>query len=147
MKMDGNIRVRTAKSHVSFYNKMGKVLANENHELFFIAASVAYKRGKRKPIEKSNDKFWSKTIKPNEWCAYYSMVLKDADMDFSKIRDDTAVIRHVEEYANAGIEILANEWLEEFVLENDGELTVDRVGLPELPKMLFCSILEEVEGS
>ncbi len=143
MIMDGNIRVRTSAKHSEFYNDMKGVLVTDSHELFFIAACIAYKRGKRTQIEKSTDKFWSRTIKPDEWCTYYSMVLQDSEMDFSSIRDDTDVMRSVEEYANAGIEILADEWLDGFIHEKDGALIVDRTALAEMPKLLFYSLLEE----
>jgi hypothetical protein len=142
MKMDGNIRVRTERRHSRLYNDLSGVAVNENHDLFYIAASIAYSRSVRKPLEKGTDKFWSRTIRPDEWCTYYAMVLEDNDMDFSTIRDDTAVIRHVEEYANAGIDILTSDWLANFVQNHDGELAIDKTSAAELPKLLFYNVLE-----
>ena len=143
MNMDGNIRVRTAKNLDRFYNEMSNCVVMEFHELFYIAACIAYRRGKSSKIEQSRDAFFSRTITPDEWATYYSLILEKNAMDFSSIRDDKAVIREVEEYANAGVGILLDEVLADYVIEKKGELSLDRSCLQELPKVFMHYVFEQ----
>ena len=146
MNMDGSIRVRTAKNLERFYNDMSDCVVMKFHELFYIAAFIAYRRGKSEKINLSRDAFWSKTISPDEWAAYYSLVLEKNGMDFKSIRDDKAVIRTVEEYANAGVGIIIEEILSDYVNEKDGELSLDRSCLKELPKVFMAYVFEQGAG-
>ena len=143
MKMDGNIRVRTARNHERLYNEISSSVVMEFHELFYIGACLGYKRGISKPIEQSRDAFWSRTITPDEWATYYSLILDKNGMDFASIRDDKKVIREIEHYAHAGITILLDEILSDYVTEKDGELCLERSGLQDLPKVFMHYVFEQ----
>ncbi len=144
MKMDPSIRVRTERVYKNLYNQLRNVAVGDNHELFFICACLGYRRGLSKAIgSKSDDRFWSGTIQPEEWCCYYAMILDENDMDFGRIKDDKQVIARIEEYANAGMEVLIEECLDDFLIAAEGEPTIDRAMMKDLPKTLMHYIHEE----
>lgn len=136
MKMDGQIRVKIDSCYGQLYNDLkNNVVVGDFHELFFVCACLGYKHGKSKPLGKSGeDKFWSSTISPREWACYYAMLLEENEMDFLKIQDDKAVMSRIEEYANAGMEILIEEFLGDYVIASGSELQLDPGYNRELPK-------------
>lgn len=139
MTMDNNIRVKTARQHASVYKHLTGLAVGDSHELFFICACLGYHRGKVSPLGKNGeDRFWSGTIKPEEWNCYYAMLLAEADMDFSKIQDDKKVMGRIEQYANAGMEILLTECLDDVVIRTGDDLTIDT----EAAKEVACEILQ-----
>ena len=113
MKMDGDIRVRSDKLHRSLYQDYKKYLGKEMHELFYLAVSIGYHQDRHLPLAKksTDDRFWSRTILPDEWATYYAIVLHKADMNYDAVRDDAKVIQEMEAYANAGIHYLCDEVL------------------------------------
>ena len=86
MAMSGEIRVRTSEKYRDIYNDLKNVVIRDFHELFFVCACVGYTRKRKTALGKSKeDRFWSKTITPDEWACYYAMVLKDNNMNFTLI--------------------------------------------------------------
>jgi hypothetical protein len=137
MKMDTNLRIKTDKKHRTLYNQLTGFAVGESHELFFLCACLGYRRRKAKALGRSGDeRFWSKTITPEEWCAYYAIILEEQNMNFAHIQDDKAVLSRIEEYANGGVEILIEECLADF-LSSSSEVSIDKKGSGELPKILF----------
>ena len=114
------------------------------HEIFFLSACVGYRDGKRKPLGRDgDDRFWSSTITPEEYAGLYAMVIESSDMDFLAIADDRAVIAAMEEYANAGMEILIEDVLGDYTLDRGDELRLDPSCSKELPKVMLAYIYEK----
>jgi hypothetical protein len=145
MTMDENIRVKTDKKHKTLYNQLKNLAVGDSHELFFVCACLAHKCGKRRPLgKKGEDRFWSRTITPEEWSCYYAMHLTDHKMNFQSLHDDAAVIAAIEEYANAGMEILQEELLRDFTTTSSGgEVSLDAAQCSELPKVFLHYIFEQ----
>jgi hypothetical protein len=147
MKMDGQIRVKTDGRYVRVYNDLKNIVVGDFHELFFVCSCLGYKHKKSKPLGKArDDRFWSNTINPREWACYYAMLLEEHGMDFLRIQDDKAVMARVEEYANAGMEILIEEFLSDYLITGGGELQLDPGASKELPKNFLHFVFEQIEN-
>ena len=144
MKMDTNIRVRTHRRFRGLYKQMKGLAVGDMHELFFLCACLGYKRGKATKLGRNgDDRFWSGTIEPDEWSCFYAMTLEEHGQDFAAIKDDKEVIARMEEYANAGMEILIDELLGEYLTTHDGEPLLDTASARELPKELLQYVFEQ----
>lgn len=143
MRMDTNIRVRTERRYRDLYNQLRNVVVGDNHELFFICACIGYrKRSKLSLGSKGEDRFWSSTIRPEEWCCYYAMVLEDNGMDFSCLKDDKKVISLIEEYANSGMKVLS-DYIHEYIIDSGEVLSLDSATKKDLPKILLHYMYDE----
>lgn len=145
MKMEGQIRVKTDNRYSNIYNELKNLVVGDFHELFFVCACLGYKYKKSKPLEKKDDKFWSQTIEHTEWACYYAMLLEENAMDFSVIHDDKYVIARIEEYANAGMELLIQEFLSDYLIGKTGEQQLDPLCCKELPKQFLHFIFEQID--
>lgn len=148
MKMDGQIRVKTEGRYKRLYNDLKNVVVGDSHELFFVCACLGYKSNKSKPIGGSRDdrdRFWSNTINPREWACYYAMLLEQNGMDFLAIQDDKSVMAKIEEYANAGMDILVRDFLNDYTITNGGELQLDPGCSKELPKQFLHFVFEQID--
>ena len=143
MKMDGDIRVRTSKDHQQLYNDLKGLLVKDFHELFFLTACLGYRHGCQVNLGKSaEDRLWSKTITPDEWCTYYSMALAKNGMDFSVVKDDKAVIAEIEGYAHGGMLFFIENTLNGYLLEKESGLSVDKSVSQDLPRRVMQSLFE-----
>jgi hypothetical protein len=88
------------------------------------------------------ERFWSDTITPEEWSAYNAMILTQNDMDFNSIQDDKSVITKIEEYAHGGMLYLIDNVLNGFLVEKDGEYTVDKTVAKDLPRRVMQYVFE-----
>lgn len=146
MKMDGQIRVKTDSRYSRIYNDLKNVVVGDYHELFFVCASLGLKNKRSKPLGRTHeDRFWSNTISPREWACYYAILLDEKDMNFMAIQDDRVVIARIEEYANAGMEILIAEFLNDYLISNRGESQLDVGYNKELPKHFLHFVFEQID--
>jgi hypothetical protein len=114
------------------------------HEIFFLCACLGYRKSRRKALGRDgDDRFWSSTITPEEYASYYAMLIESNDMDFSVIADDKAVVGTMEEYANAGMDILLEEVLGDYILSRGEDLRLDPSCSRELPKVLLSYVYEK----
>ncbi len=144
MKLAGDIRVRTDRRYRTIYNDFKNFVAKDMHEIFFLCACLGYRKGKKKPLGRNgDDRFWSSTITPEEYASYYAMLIETNDMDFSVIADDRVVIATIEEYANAGMNILLEDVLGEYTLSRGDDLRLDPSCSKELPKVLLAYVYEK----
>jgi hypothetical protein len=145
VKMDTSIRIRTDRKHRTLYNQLRSHALGDSHELFFLCACLARKRQCPKSLGKSGeDRFWSATIEPEEWCCYYAIVLEENEMDFAQVIDDKKVIARIEEYANGGMEALIADCLKDYLAAPSGEeLVIDMTAAKELPKALLAYFFEQ----
>ncbi len=144
MNMSGSVRVRTDRRHKLLYNDLRNFVAKEAHEIFFICACVGFRENQKASLGKNgDDRFWSSTITPEEYASYYAMMIESRGMDFSSIIDDKAVLAEMEEYANAGIKLLIDEILGEYVLDRGDEIRIDPTCSKELPKVMLAYIYEK----
>jgi len=147
MKMEGDIRVRTHARYARLYNELKNFVVGDSHELFYVCACLGYRASRQQPVGKNaEERFWSRTITPFEWATYYAMLLQESDMDFSAIQDDRNVIARVEEYANAGMEIILEELLHDYVTCDQREIRLDRSLARELPKEFLHFIYDQLNG-
>lgn len=143
MKMDERLRVHTSKNHRQLYADLKGLLVKDSHELFFLAACVGYRNECPGPLGKlSDERFWSSTITPDEWCTYYSMILARNGMNFSAIQDDKSVIAAVEEYSHGGMLYLVENVLHGFVVEKDGDFAVDKTVAKDLARRVTQYVFE-----
>ena len=148
MRMDGNIRVATDVRFKELYNNMknnGSV--DDFHELFFFCACIGYRKKRQTPIKKRDDRFWSRTITPREWACYYAMVLENNSFNYEKLSEDKEVLTIIEGYANAGIDILVEEFLGDYLLptSKSADPQLDPACCKELPKQFVHFIFEQSE--
>ena len=139
--MDDDIRVRAESRFADLFDSMKRSAVSEFHELFFLGACLAFSRGEKKKLKRPEDRFWSKTITPHEWSCYYAMYLSQHGMDFAGVANDKQLIRWVEEYANAGMEILIDETLSEYLVGAKENPRVDKGGQKnEIAKIVLGEI-------
>lgn len=144
MNMAGDIRVRTDRHHRGLYNDFRNFVAKDMHEMFFLCACLGYRADKRKPLGRDgDDRFWSSTITPEEYASFYAMVTEANKMDFSAIAEDKKVVATMEEYANAGMDILMRDVLSDYTLERGEDLRLDPSCSDELPKVLLAYVYEK----
>lgn len=144
MNMAGDIRVRTDRRYRSLYNDLKNFVAKDMHEIFFICACLGYRKEQKKPLRRDgDDRFWSSTITPEEYASYYAMLIEMNDMDFSVIVDDRKVLATIEEYANAGMEILIDDLLSDYSIERGDDIRLDTSCSKELPKVILGYIYEK----
>jgi hypothetical protein len=147
MKMDGQIRVKTDSRYSRIYNDLKNVVVGDFHELFFVCACLGFKYKKSKSLGKNReDRFWSNTINPREWACYYAMVIEENHLDFKVIQDDKVVLSRIEEYANAGMEILREQFLSDYLMNNKDEPQLDPSCSKELPKDFLHFIFEQIDN-
>ena len=149
MKMDGNIRVATDARYKELYNNMkNNGAVDDFHELFFLCACIGYRKGNRSLIKKRDDRFWSRTITPREWACYYAIVLERNDFDYEKVSDDKDVLAIIEGYANAGMDILIEDFLGDYLLPSSksADPQLDPACCKELPKQFVHFIFEQSES-
>lgn len=143
MKMDGDIRVRTSRDHQQLYNDLKGLLVREFHELFFLTACLGFRNGRHTTLGKSaEERFWSRTITPDEWSTYYALVLTQSGMDFSAVKDDKAVIAAIEEYAHGGMLYFIENTLHGYLIDKDGVLFVDKSVSPDLPRRVMSELFD-----
>ena len=141
MKMDGDIRVRT--EHQQLYNDLKGLLVKDFHELFFLTACLGFRNNCHTKLGKSaGERFFSRTITPNEWCTYYAMVVEKNAMDFNSVKDDKAVIAQIEGYAHGGMLFFVENILDGYLLKKDDVLYIDKSVSQDLPRRVMQSIFE-----
>lgn len=132
MNQSNTIRVRVNPRYSQLYEDL-KPYCGEAHAVFFLAFCLALSAGEE--VQSENrlvDKFWSGTIKPDEWTCYYALASQQADYEFSVLSDDQSVVRLAERYADRGMEILVDELLQGYLMSGD-ELRLDTRASTELP--------------
>lgn len=146
MNIPGDIRVKTDQRYQALYNDLKNFIVKEMHQLFFLCACIGYREGKPKPLGTAgDDRFYSKTITPEEYACFCAMMIEENGMHFSVIQDDKAVISSMEEYANGGMEILLDDFLSDYLIgQCNNEPHVDLANAMELPKMFLNFIREHV---
>jgi len=143
MNMSGDIRVKTDKKYKNLYNDLKNLIVGDMHELFFLCACLGYKANKVKDLgSNAEERFWSRTITPEEYACYYAMMLEKNNMDLSSIRDDKLVIAEMEKYANGGMEILLEDFLNEYC---SADYKLDSTYSKELPMALLHFIRDKLE--
>ncbi len=148
MSMSNDIRVHVDRRYSNLYNDFRSIAVDEMHELFFLCTCLGYHNNRLKPLGKNGEpKFWSGTIKPEEWCCYYAILLEENNVDFSAIQDDRKVIRRIQDYANGGMDIVLEEFLSDFLVSDEDNLRIDMHGAKELPKALLHFINEHIQDS
>ena len=142
MNMSGEIRVKTDKKYKNLYNDLKNLAFGDMHELFFLCVCLGYTANKPKTLgSNGEERFWSRTITPEEYACYYAMVLEKNNIDLSTIKDDKSVIAEMERYANAGMEILLEEFLDEYC---SADYKIDSTHSKELPRALLHFIYEKL---
>lgn len=145
MKMSGDIRVKADHRYHTLYKELKNSVVKEMHELFFLCACIGYRKGKTKPLGKTGeDRFWSSTITTKEYACFYAMMLEETNLDFSLIKEDKAVIARMEEYANAGMEIILEDFLSDYLNDYGNDLKLDSTCAKELPKIFLSFIFEQI---
>ena len=116
--------------------------------MFFVCACMGYRRKKSIPIKKRDDRFWSSTITPAEWACYYAMILEQNEFDYVKVSEDKELLTVIEGYANAGIDILIEEFLKDYLLpiSKSSDPQLDPPCCKELPKQFVHFIFEQSES-
>ena len=144
MTMASNIRVKTDRRYRALYKQLTSLVVGDSHELFFVCACLAFKKGQRLPMGKSGDeRFWSATITPDEWSCYYAIRLVNNEMAFESIQDDAQVVSEMEEYANAGMAILLDDLLCDYTNQASEEVVLDTARCTELPKVFLHYVAEQ----
>ena len=146
MNMSGDIRVKTDRKYKNLYIELKNFAVGDMHELFFLCACLGYRAKKKKSFGSAGEeRFWSRTITPEEFACFYAMLLDANSMDLSAIKDDKIVITEIEKYANSGMEILLDEFLRDYLVKGNSDLKLDSTSSKELPKALLYFIYEQLQ--
>lgn len=137
--MDARIRVKTSSKHQRLYSELKKLFVEDAHEFFFICACIGYRNQIREPLgSEAEERFWSGTITPEESACYYAMILESHEFDFEILRDDASILNEIQEYANAGIQLLVDDILVDYLSNKSDKVpALDPTTLVELPRTLL----------
>lgn len=141
ISMNPKIRVTVSPEFKDIYKGL-KTSASieEYHELFFLCVCLGCKTNRVKPLSKKEALFWSNTIKPVEWCSYYSIFLHKNNMKFEDLGNDEEVIFLMQEYANGGMEFLIEDFLHDYIKKNSsGQYIVENTD--EISKQLLAAVI------
>ena len=139
IEMSQKIRVKINSQYKGIYNALKNHAVGDFHELFFICVCLGCKMNKRQSLKKKEDCFWSSTILPDEWYAYYSIHIFDNNMDLACLGNDEKILGVMQEYANGGMDYLINEFLCDYTKkDSSGNYIVDH--LDQLPKELLVKL-------
>lgn len=120
MKMT-NMRVHIDKINVRVYDDLKAITGEDFHVLFFLCICLAVSRNTTpKPIARKTDKFWSSTMSAMEWSCIYTIILAQNGMHLKSVEIDEDVILQIEAIANAGVDIITNDLLKEYIRNVDG---------------------------
>lgn len=145
MNMSGDIRVKTNSQYKNIYNELRNFAVGDMHELFFLCVCLGYLSKKKKDLgTDGDDRFWSRTIIPEEYACYYAILLEENEMNLATIKDDKIVLSEMEKYANAGMEILLSEFLSDYLIKNDAS-KLNSTDSKELPKALLHYVYERLQ--
>jgi dnd system-associated protein 4 len=112
-------RIRIETDFHEFY----RVLAGDDEELgrrktfgtmkdaFMLAFGFGVARGQRLPLGKSTEIFSDATLRPVDWDLIRAACLAEGEDRLPLIGDDDQLIGVAEEYANAGVRVLKQEYL------------------------------------
>jgi len=116
--------------------------------LFFLCACIGYRKGSQTSLKRSDDRFWSRTITPREWACYYAMVLEQNGFDYEKLSKDKDVLAIIEGYANAGMDVLIDDFLGDYLLpgSRSNNPQLDPAFCKELSKQFVHFIFEQSES-
>ena len=143
MKYSTDLRIHSDKNHKDLYNELKAIAFGDFHEIFFTCASLGYKRQKRIPLGKNkDDRFWSGTITPEEYSVYYAMILNSNAMKLDSVIDDRKTMDIIEEYANAGMDILINEGIKDYMID---KIHIDKTHSNNLPQEILSYLLNASE--
>jgi hypothetical protein len=143
------LRVKTEAKYKNLYGDLKNLAIGDFHELFTICAFIGHKFGKPAALNgpnKDRDRFWSDTFSQREWACFRAICLKDGRISFSDILDERKILTSIEEYANGGMIILLDEFLQEYVSEKEGDYFLEDSTIEELPKR-FLSYIHDLIGT
>jgi hypothetical protein len=136
-----DLRVRVERRHSNLYSDMTQhAIVTEYHVLFFTAACIGFKLGRRVPLVQRQEKFWSRTFAPEERTCMSTMALTLWEGKFDRIQDDKAVVEMMEEYATGGLDYLVETVIPDFLLRDAGEPRLDQTAVEELPRVLVYEL-------
>ena len=116
-----DMRVYIDKSNVKIYDDLQKITGADFHIIFFICVCLAVsRRADPQKLSKRIEKFWARTMTPTEWSCIYAIILEQNAMDLKSVENDENVILQMEAIANAGIDIITNDLLKEYIRRVDG---------------------------
>jgi hypothetical protein len=142
MDMSGDIRVRTDDKYKTLYNDLKNLAVKEFHELFFLCTCLGFRAKRKTPLgPNGKERFWSSTITPEEFACYYAMILEVNNLDLNSIKDDKVILSEIEKYANSGMEILLEDFLNDYCSK---DFKLDHTVSKELPKTLLHFIFEQL---
>lgn len=120
MKQSTSIRVKTDIHNEQLYKDL-RPICGEAHSVFFLCVCLAIQAGKSESQTpgRRTDRFWSGTITPDEWAVYYALAMRDTDMDFSVLEDDTRVLSIAVGYAEAGMDVLVQSLLAPYLMKTE----------------------------
>lgn len=140
MMMDTQIRVKTDFRYVGLYNNLKNLVVGDFHELFFVCATLGYRRNRARPLIRPDDRFWSSTILPHEWACYYAIYIHESSLNIAAAANPRAIISRMEEYANGGMEVLIDELLGQYLISEDRLEIADN---PKLSRLFLGYLYEE----
>src|SRR5690606_13208600 len=115
-------RIKRAKNKESLYQSLGGAggtdkLFDSMKDVFMFAAALGFARGERKPLEGGVEVFGPTVFSQDDLTMLYLMAIADAEeIDILHPEREEELVTIIEEYANAGIDHLANS-----VLNSPGE--------------------------
>jgi hypothetical protein len=146
--MSEALRVKTEAKYRQLYNDLKNFIVGDFHELFFICACLGYAHNRRKALEgerSDQERFWSDTITPKEWSCYKAIIFRENDYNIKSIQDEREILNIMEEYANGGICILIEQFLKDFVIQENGLIRLDQSLSKELPKHFLYYLYNKID--
>lgn len=142
-----DVRVATEASHKQIYNDLRNAKAiGEFKELFFACAVIGYINKQKTPLQKKDDRFYADTFTPSEKACLYSMYYCTHNNDFATLNDDKLIMSDIEEYANTGMNIIIDDFLQPFLTQKSVTPALDSFKQDDLPKMFLNYIFESVNA-
>jgi hypothetical protein len=129
-----NIRVKVSRKYSQLYKELTseklpvrtKPAFEQHRDLYLLCCSIGFRTTESKPLDKSEDLFWSHTMDIYQESVLRTIAINSGkDFNLELVSNDTEIIRISEGYAEKGMEVLIEKVLLEYITEEEGRFIIE----------------------
>lgn len=145
-----NIRVEVSKKYRPIYTALTQDASTrqkvfkQHGDLFVLCALVGYRAGQPSRVIKGQDLFFSHYLNVHQQTVLKAIAVEASQGDYAILSDPQKVIDLVEQYAEAGMGALVSSVLADYVVEHEGEYTVQFSDADMLEKSILNYVRTEL---
>ncbi|TYB31282.1 MAG: hypothetical protein FXF47_04945 [Candidatus Mcinerneyibacterium aminivorans] len=141
-------RFSVSKKYYNLFTDLNSNVFPSHSSIFILCVLLGYNYGTRKSLESTKQLFRVASLNPEEVLVLKSLSIEEENCDYSLLSDNSIedkIINMLEEYANSGMEIFIEEFLNNYIKQSNGEYYLDFTKKNELSKIVLGYIMDKVE--